>query len=256
MTPQSLNRGVKRMLRRLDWSRAPLRFSSTLRTLPDLPETDDVSVRLMNPDRNEDVAAWLAIMNEAFNTEWDADRYRDAILEHPRYRVLETWFLEHEGEPLVTGSLGVYRANPDLGVTHYLGARRAARGRGWGRHLLLHLLHRLRALGVAGCETESTFRHEQSLRIHLDFGFEPKPQVDAWNTPREEQYVLAHAQCAQRVATVQTQLHVAALKPLAVLDSHRVIHGEVGCRIQLTPQRPALSLGLQLQQCRLDVCTR
>ena len=180
---QTLKRAFRKVLSRFQWANATVLFQSDLKSLPALPDIAPLEVRSMDIRNEDEITEWLAIMGESFNGPWSCADYEGNILNHPEYQVLETHFLMDGQRPIAAGSVGVFRKNPKIGVTHYLGARKEVRGRGLGKFMLLYMLHRLQDLGIKRCEGESKLRHAESLAIHFDFGFIPKPRAGAWNTP-------------------------------------------------------------------------
>ena len=158
----------------------------TQAALADLPAPRDPApfrIREMDMTWPDDVAAWLEIHNDAFGRAWGTVDYTRAILGHPHIRVLHTFFVLAGDQPVGAASVGVYRANPAVGVGHYLGFRRDARRHGLAKALVLHRYHALAAHGISVAESQTYLRHPESLRIHFECGFRPKPRRDPWNNP-------------------------------------------------------------------------
>jgi len=140
-------------------------------------------VREMRMHDEAEIAAWLEVHNDAFGSAWGAEDYEREILHHPTVAVWHTYLILDGPRAIGAASAGVYRRNPEVGVGHFVGLRRAAHGRGLGRHLVLYRYHRLREAGIRLCESETTLRNHESLGIHFACGFRPKPRLDAWNSP-------------------------------------------------------------------------
>lgn len=140
-------------------------------------------VREMRMHDPADIAAWLEVHNDAFDSAWGAPDYEREILHHPTVAVRHTYLIMDGARAIGAASAGVYRRNPEVGVGHFVGLRRTAHGRGLGRHIVLYRYHRLREAGIRLCESETTLRNHESLGIHFACGFRPKPRLDAWNSP-------------------------------------------------------------------------
>lgn len=130
-----------------------------------------------------DVAAWLAVHNDAYGHAWEADDYRRAILEHPFLTVSDTFFVVGPDGPVGTASVGAYRANDRVGVGHYLGVTHRAQGLGLGSQLVAHRYAVLRDAGFTACESQTHVGRVGSLLIHFNCGFHPKYRRDHWNNP-------------------------------------------------------------------------
>lgn len=154
-----------------------------LATLPALPETPGCGFREMDMGAGIDVATWLAVHNDAYDHDWDAEQFERAILRHPYFDVWKTFFAL-EGETAVgAASIGVFRGNPSVGVGHYLGVTKRAQRLGVGRSLVVYRYHALRDAGIVQCESQTHIGRVGSLRIHFECGFVPKLHFDPWNTP-------------------------------------------------------------------------
>jgi GNAT superfamily N-acetyltransferase len=138
--------------------------------------------RPMNMLDDGDVRTWLDIHNDAYGRSWDRAQYEAWILHHPHVDVLHTYLLYQDARPVGAGSAALFRRNRTIGVGHYVGVRKAYQGRGFGSRLMLFRYHRLRELGVASFEMETTISRRRSLWAHFNCGFKPKPRFDDWNT--------------------------------------------------------------------------
>jgi len=152
-----------------------------LAQLPELPDIEPFRIANMDLNSESHTQAWLRLVNRAFFRQWSTEDFISSISYHPNYRVLETYFLVLGSELVGTCSIGVFRMNPTVGVTHYLALQNEFRGQGLGKYLLLYGLHRLRKYDVCACEGESTLAHKESLFIHFGLGFRPK-RSQPWNT--------------------------------------------------------------------------
>lgn len=163
---------------------APVCSQGDLARLPPLDrDIAPLSVREMRMHDPADIAAWLEVHNDAFASAWGVADYEREILRHPTVAVWHTYLIMDGDRAIGAASAGVYRRNPEVGVGHFVGLRRAVHGRGLGRHLVLYRYHRLREAGIGLCESETTLRNHESLGIHFDCGFRPKLRLDAWNSP-------------------------------------------------------------------------
>ena len=163
---------------------APVCTQGDLSRLP--PLTHDLSplyVREMLMHDPADIAAWLEIHNDAFGTAWGVADYEREILRHPTVKVWHTYLLMEGALAIGSACAGVFQRNAEVGVGHFLGLRRSARGRGLGRYLAVYRYHRLREAGIQICESETTLRNRESLGIHFACGFRPKTRWDVWNSP-------------------------------------------------------------------------
>jgi len=154
--------------------------NTDLSNLPALPDIGPLSMKEMTTADGRDIEAWLQIIRESFSRSLNHADFVKAIIDHPKYFVTHTYFLMRDGERIGVVSWGTFRANRQMGVTHYLGIKKSCLGRGLGRYLILYVLHKMREEGIMSCECESILDHEQSLLIHFDFGFQPKMRDD-WN---------------------------------------------------------------------------
>jgi len=179
-------RRVKRFLRQnISVHSAKVYFrKSNLNGLPPLPDISPLFVKEMSLDNELHIREWLNIMNQAFPGHWQKQNYVDSITNHKFYDVLHTYFLM-DGEKYVgVVSEAVFRRNPEVGVTHYLGLDTNYSGRGLGKYLILYVLHKMKSrVDINSCEGETTLNYRISLFIHFDFGFCPKMKADYWNTP-------------------------------------------------------------------------
>ena len=156
--------------------------NADLSSLPALPDIGPFSMEEMATGNGQDIEAWREIIGESFSQSLSHADFVKAIIDHPTYLILHTYFLMRGGKRVGVVSWGIFRRNKKMGVTHYLGIKKSCLGRGLGRYLILYILHKMREEGITSCEGESTLEHEQSLSIHFDFGFQPK-QRDDWNVP-------------------------------------------------------------------------
>jgi GNAT superfamily N-acetyltransferase len=160
-----------------------------LQKLPPLFEIAPLTVKEMDSSDTYEVHQWLEIINESFLRQLSEDDYCSSILSHAIYDVLHTYFLLDKDCYIGVVSLGVFKKNTSIAVTHYLGIRKAYLGRGLGKYLILFVLHKARDYSFASCEGESSLSHFKSIYIHFDLGFKPKEKLDYWNTPNPFPFV-------------------------------------------------------------------
>ena len=139
-------------------------------------------IREMDIDDPADVAAWLAVHNDAFDHDWGVADFEDAILGHPVVRVDATFLVTRGDEAVGTGSVGAYRRNEQVGIGHYLGVKRSARSLGLGHVICVRRLEALAERGIRFCEDQTHISRRESLWVHFDLGFHPKYRFDEWNS--------------------------------------------------------------------------
>jgi GNAT superfamily N-acetyltransferase len=155
---------------------------SDLTRLPAVRLPAGFEMRPMDMHDRADIAAWLAIHNDAYGRSWKEDDYRWAILDHPILEVSDTFFVVGDEGPVGAASVGVFRRNERVGAGHYLGVMRSAQGLGLGRQLVAHRYAVLRDRGFTACESQTQIGRTPSLIIHFECGFQPKPRRDHWNS--------------------------------------------------------------------------
>lgn len=158
---------------------------SDLSDLPAAEERSGYSVRVMDTERSEDVAAWLAVHNDAFDHGWTEPDFTRSVLENPVLDVIETYLVERAGSVVAVGSAAAFRRNPTVGAGHWIAVHSTAQGTGVGRMLALHRFHALRARGFTAAESQTNVDRVASLRMHWDCGFRPKYRLDPWNSGRD-----------------------------------------------------------------------
>lgn len=156
---------------------------SDLTGLPAVSLPSGYEIRPMDIHDDGDIAAWLAIHNDAYGRSWKEGDYRRAILDHPALAVSQTFFVVADDGPVGAASIGVFRRNTRIGAGHYLGVMRRAQGLGLGRQLVAHRYAVLRDRGFTACESQTHIGRTGSLIIHFDCGFRPKLRRDHWNSP-------------------------------------------------------------------------
>ena len=78
-------------------------------------------------------------------------------------------------------SIGRFRGNLDVGVGHYLAVHPSAQRQGLAVALCSHR-YGILAGTVEVAEAQTHLHRLGSLRAHFRLGFEPKRQVDPWNS--------------------------------------------------------------------------
>jgi len=127
-----------------------------------------------------DADALAALLAEAFDEAWDADRVRRDLLEAPDVAV--THLLEEDGRLVGTASERVMDLYPGAGYVHWVGVPPAARGRRLGSILTALCVAGFarRGLPVAVLETDD-FR-EAAVLSYLRLGFVPEYRSETERT--------------------------------------------------------------------------
>ncbi|WP_124681858.1 GNAT family N-acetyltransferase [Candidatus Viridilinea mediisalina] len=154
----------------------------SLSDIPTLPEGHKFTIQEMDMCSPSDINTWLTIYNDAFRRQWDAEQFKKDVLQHPHVLVTNTFFLLAHSKPIGITSIGVFRRNQDIGVGHYIGIKHSWQGKGIGRYLAILRFNLLKCRNIAIAESETTLRHQDSIRLHFSLGFKPKKKPDYWNT--------------------------------------------------------------------------
>ncbi len=154
-----------------------------LTRLPALELPARASIRAMDHDDPDDLRAWLAAHNEAYDHSWTETEFRAAVLEHRHIRITDTYLVSVDDHVVGAASIGVFRRAEDVAVGHYLGVSPRAQGTGVARALVVHRYSVARDRGYTACESQTHVSRVRSLVLHFDCGFVPKPGLDPWNNP-------------------------------------------------------------------------
>jgi GNAT superfamily N-acetyltransferase len=155
-----------------------------LAEVPVVPLPDGFALRAMDEDDPDDVARWLEVHNAAFGRAWTVENHRLAMRENPVARVDRTYLVEQEGRAVGTGSIARYRANPEVGLGHYMAVHPDVRGRGLATALCSYRYGALAGMGLEVAEAQTHLHRTGSLRAHFRCGFVPKEGLDPWNSAR------------------------------------------------------------------------
>jgi len=164
-----------------------------LADVPAVPFPAGIGIREMDPHDDDEVAAWLRVQNAAFERDWTAENHRLAMLENPVVDVERTFLAERGGEVVGIASIGRFRANPDVGLGHYLAVHPSAQRAGLALALCSHRYRVLAAARVRVAEAQTHVHRVGSLRAHFRCGFVPKVGVDSWNSLEPRQGPLREA---------------------------------------------------------------
>jgi len=134
----------------------------------------------MNSD--EDIAHWISIHNNAFGRNWNKNNFSKSVVNHKDLNIYHTYFLMDREKHIGAASVGVFRRNENIGVTHYAALIKERQGQGLGKYLIQYRYHKLREVGVTVCENETKIGYPESIRIHFDCGAQIKTKPDYWNT--------------------------------------------------------------------------
>jgi GNAT superfamily N-acetyltransferase len=153
-----------------------------LADVPALALPEGFTVRDLDPADPADVAAWLGVVNAAFGRDWTVENHHLAMVVNPVLEVDRTFLAERDGVVVGTASVGRFRANPEVGIGHYLAVHPSAQGGGLATGLCSHRYRALAATGLEVAEAQTHLHRTGSLRAHFRCGFVPKVTVDPWNS--------------------------------------------------------------------------
>jgi GNAT superfamily N-acetyltransferase len=153
-----------------------------LADVPVVALPDGLTLRDLDPDDPDDVRRWLHVQNAAFDRDWTAENHRLAMRENPYVVVDRTYVAERDGEPVGIASTGRFRGNPAVGIGHYLAVHPSAQRSGLALALCSRRYRDLAATGIEVAEAQTHLHRVGSLRAHFRCGFEPKADLDPWNS--------------------------------------------------------------------------
>jgi GNAT superfamily N-acetyltransferase len=155
-----------------------------LRGLPPPDAASPYRVEPLDMSDPADVTRWLTVLNAAFGRRWGPAEHRRALLCHPVVRIRHTVAaVAPDGTVAGVASVGVFRADEEVGLGHYLCVLPAAQGSGVGRLLLRHRYRLLADEGIRVAESQTHLSRRRSLLLHFEHGFVPKYRHDPWNSP-------------------------------------------------------------------------
>ena len=142
--------------------------------LDDLPEVclpPGYTLRTFEPG---DEAAWGAIMTEAFNPYWNADRFRKLLASHFGFRPDRVFFICRGGTPVGSASAFQWPGVPrHRGYIHMVGVRRTDCGRGLGYWLAAACLRRFKEDGFSEAMLQTEDFRLPAIKHYLRLGFRP-----------------------------------------------------------------------------------
>lgn len=94
----------------------------------------------------------------------------DSICGHPRFFAEGTWLLTRHDQPVGTVQALLNEQN-DCGLIQNIGVVPTYRGYGFGRMLLLKVLHAFRCQGMVQAQLEVTMKNHIALNLYYSLGF-------------------------------------------------------------------------------------
>ena len=176
------NRGARRHLSEADYEPAQLYFR--LRAdLADVPPASDIPLRAFGPG---DEAAVHRLIQDAFaeiegNTQQTLDEWRSKGLAKPRHDP-GLWLLLDDDEGLVGAALGE-RWDHGIGYVAELAVASRARGRGYGRALLLGAFAAFRRAGLRHAELSAHGSNRGALALYESAGMRTVWEAERWEKP-------------------------------------------------------------------------
>lgn len=121
-----------------------------------------------------DGAAWVTIVNDAFDRQDPADSFFARMAADPAFLPERVWFVTHAGEPVATASAWErHRWTVGAGYLHMVAVRRAHQGKGLGAVVSVAALRRMVVEGKRVCYLETDDYRLAAIRTYLRLGFEP-----------------------------------------------------------------------------------
>ena len=101
------------------------------------------------------------------------------------WQPIDSWIIQKHfcskklggGKIVATVSIGVYKANPNVGGDFRIGVTKEAQGKGYGRLCILFAFSQLAAMGLKYGESAISFKRKESLNLHYALGFKPQPNL-------------------------------------------------------------------------------
>ncbi|MFO7900541.1 MAG: GNAT family N-acetyltransferase, partial [Planctomycetota bacterium] len=142
--------------------------------LDDLPEVElpgDCALRTYRPG---DAPAWKTILNESFERPPGHMKFDAVLRADPAFRPERIFFVLCDGRPVASASAWRHPVKmPDAGAVHYVGVRKAYRGRRLGYQVSLAALHRMRDEGLDRAWLLTDDFRLAAVKTYLDLGFRP-----------------------------------------------------------------------------------
>ncbi len=155
-----------------------------LHSLPYFEPNVSINIQEMDYDNGGHIRDWIEIHNGAFKRNWKRAEFERAMTGNKTVRVIKTFFLNKNGVPVGTASIGNYHANNRIGTGHYLCLMPEFQGKGLGKYLAHFRYNELKKLNFSEAESETRINCTKSIYIHFELGFEPKNKMDPWNSAR------------------------------------------------------------------------
>ena len=176
------NDGARRHLSEAGYEPAQ-RYFRLRADLADVPPVPDVPMRTFQP---ADEAAVHRLIQEAFeeiegNTPQALDEWRSKGLAKPGHDPA-LWLLLEDDEGLAGAALGE-RWEDGIGYVAELGVAARARGRGYGRALLLGLFAAFRRAGLRHAELSVHGRNRGALALYESAGMRTVWEAERWEKP-------------------------------------------------------------------------
>ncbi|WP_294515107.1 GNAT family N-acetyltransferase [uncultured Intestinimonas sp.] len=118
---------------------------------------------------------WLALYNEAFAAVPNAATYGQEELAEKLADPGSCGFVLEDGMPL-----GIYELDLRSGEIEGIGLKKAARGRGLGRELLLLAMYLLAERGHDGCRLLVSTANQAAYRLYQETGFSTRQVRSRW----------------------------------------------------------------------------
>lgn len=151
-------------------------LQADLSKLPPLNYPLQYSVREMDTENPEDIAAWIMIVNEAYaDANEDEKTFQNLLHSHPFLEVEKIFFFTRSSIPVATVTTGRYKKNHDVGGDARLAVLPTEQGNGLGLFAINYAFHYLKTLGLNQGETVITLKREQSIVLHINCGFKFQP---------------------------------------------------------------------------------
>jgi len=142
-----------------------------------LEEKYGLRVRQIDYNNDADLETWMSIIHTSYDDcHYSVDSARTYLATHRFMDHTKTFlFQEIEGDKIVaTISIGIYKANPNVGGAFRLGVTKAVQGKGYGRVCVLFAYSYLAAMGVKYGESAISFKRKKSLNLNYSIGFKPQ----------------------------------------------------------------------------------
>lgn len=145
-----------------------------------MEEKYGLRVRQIDYDNDSDLETWMGIIHTSYDDcHFTVEKARAYLATH-RFMDHTKTFLFQEiggGKIVATVSIGIYKANPNVGGDFRIGVTKEAQGKGYGRLCILFAFSQLAAMGLKYGESAISFKRKESLYLHYALGFKPQPNL-------------------------------------------------------------------------------